>query len=1025
MKKTIKRYWGIGLILIILASLVVTPATVTADDNEWMAQSAPSGATYNLNSGADVADIAVFGNGSTVFAVTGVGSGTWNTHPTASGDTASSRFVYKSTNGGATWAKSTSNTSALPAAPSFIAVAPDNVSRIAVATAAGAVYVSLDGGVNFYAIGVPTTATSTLAAINDLTISSTRLGANYVTVAATDNASAGKVYYYNLGAPVLQTWAELASPFGAPTNVGAVAYSPNFSNDLTMVAVTVNAANVSLQGYSFSGAGSWNPADFTGYPVVLNNSTVINKASLALAPDFLGGDDSLRNVFIGLDTTTDPNDGIYRVLNGTGVRIGTAYNIYSVAYDGTTLVAGQTGSSAVLRSLDPMASTPTVTVSTSLKSPSGAVAGLTNTTVAFVGANLIAAGTVGANSAYSLSRTSAASFNDVSFIDTALTTGDDMAVSADGKKIYWVTDNGVYVSLWLKGTSYERVLTFADTAKYIVRIAPNNPDVVYLAAVGGTRIYFSKDVQARWSARSATDGLGTFMIKDFVVESDTVAYALNTSGYIIKSVNEGFIWSDTAISTKLTSGYDLVSVKENVLLATANTGGRVAYSLDGGTTWNSIAAATETGITTPTIVIPDEGFATNNIIYAASTSLNSNVMKWVIGGTNTVWEDIYGPGTATVGATYGVYGLAMKGGVVYALAVDTTANISSLRQYIPSVRSWAAKDAAIYVHPVTGALQPVRLAVDASSPNGLYASTGPNKLWALQTTVGMSMWIGAFTDSMATTPPALGNPSDKTSVTSSTGQGDVVVLTWNRAGNATSHTVQVAYDSAFTQTLTLPTGTAAGVYAWPTLNVAIGATTVTVLSPGKTYYWRVRASAPINSTWSEVRTFTVQALAAAVPALASPTNGATILNQSPAFSWSPVTGTTKYEFQLSTTPTFGTTVLTDTPASAGTLVPVTIKLEQGKQYFWRVRALEPVTGDWSTAGNFMVAVPTTTAAAVTVTVVPAPIITIPAAPPAATYTIAPPAVNQIAPTYIWAIIIIGAILVIAVIVLIVRTRRSV
>jgi hypothetical protein len=34
-------------------------------------------------------------------------------------------------------------------------------------------------------------------------------------------------------------------------------------------------------------------------------------------------------------------------------------------------------------------------------------------------------------------------------------------------------------------------------------------------------------------------------------------------------------------------------------------------------------------------------------------------------------------------------------------------------------------------------------------------------------------------------------------------------------------------------------------------------------------------------------------------------------------------------------------------------------------------------------------------------------------------------VTEIAPTYIWAIIIIGAILVIAVIVLIVRTRRSV
>jgi len=132
-----------------------------------------------------------------------------------------------------------------------------------------------------------------------------------------------------------------------------------------------------------------------------------------------------------------------------------------------------------------------------------------------------------------------------------------------------------------------------------------------------------------------------------------------------------------------------------------------------------------------------------------------------------------------------------------------------------------------------------------------------------------------------------------------------------------------------------------------------------------------------------------------------------------------------YQFQLSADPAFATTLVDEQLANAGIMPAVT--LERGKTYFWRVKALLPVDGDWSTVANFMVA---KAAAAPTPPVVieqtPAPVINIPAAPPAQVIEIPPaPAVEKIAPAYIWAIIIIGAVLVIAVIVLIVRTRRSV
>jgi hypothetical protein len=1004
MKKAIKRFWGVGLIIIILSSLFVMPASVSADDNEWMSYSGPSGATYTYKSGAQMFGYAVQGNGAVTYAVIG------------------DNQTYKSTNGGVSWAQ-TNNSTPIAMTPTMIAVAPDNADRIAISDGTN-VFASVNGGISFSNLGSVAVTGYTLSTIECLTISPTRLGASYVTVSGSDNSSNGVVFYYNLGAVVGQGWARLV-PAGDYDFCPAVAYSPNFGSDLTMEAVTANTSGtiVKLQVYSFSGSGAWNSADYVNYPVTVVTGTgtlsSVTKASMALDPAFLGGEDSLRNTFIGLYTSDSSASGIFRVLNTTSRNLASG-NIYSVAYDGTTLVAGQADSTSVLRSLDPMASVPTVTGSSSLKSPGGISASGVNTIVSFAGANVVA-GTRGTNSAFAISRSSGAYFNDVSFINTAVTYAWDLAVSPDSKKIYYLTSNSAtsgYASLWLKTTGWERVLTYPITTNnYTINLSPANADVVYVAERGGTRVYFSKDVQTRWYARTCTDGGGTFNISSLAVESDAVAYAINSSGYVIKSTNEGFIWSITPVSSKLTSAYTLASVKENVLLV-GSAAGKVAYSLDGGTTFTSILPATEAGAGA-VIVIPDENYATNNIIYAATTTAGCNVMKWVV-GTSTVWEDAYKDTSTSM--AYGIYGLAMKGGILYALGYLPSTQTSGLYQYVPAAKTWTFKVSGLYTNPVTGALEMVQLGIGA--PNAMEASTGSNKLWALRynPATGGSPVIFILTDTMATAVPAISGPADKVSVTSSSGTADVVILTWARVTNATSHTYQVAYDNAFTQTLN-GIGTAV---AFPTLNAIIGSATSAVpLAPGHTYYWRVRADTPLSSSWSEVRSITVQALAAAVPGIASPTNGATILSQSPAFSWSPVTGTTKYEFQLSTTPTFGTTVLTDTPASAGTLVPVTIKLEQGKQYFWRVRALEPVQGDWSTAANFIVAVPATTAAPVVVTQVPAPTFTIPAAQPAPTYTLVPPAEEVIAPTYIWAIIIIGAILVIAVIVLIVRTRRSV
>jgi len=852
----------------------------------------------------------------------------------------------------------------------------------------------------------------------DLTISPTRLGSNYVTVVGNDTTGPA-VWYYNVGAVVGQAWTRKAVP--QAVNADAVAYSPNFVSDLTMEVVSDNATHVALQVYSFASA-TWNSADYTGYPVnVLTDAafTGVTKASLALDPAYLGGEDTLRNTFIGLTLTGDTNgvSGIYRVLNTSSKNLGGG-NIWDVAYDGTTLVAGKMDSTTVSRSLDAMGSSPSVSGTSTLKSPGGSVATLGRTTVGFVGTN-VAAGCVGPNSAFAISRSSGAAFNDVSFVDVVNTTiaGTDMGVSADGAKLYWAWTDSTYniVSLWLKTSAWERILSVASTSGYIVRLSPTNPDVIYLAERNGTKVYFSQDVQSRWFSRTSSQA-----ITDLAVEADAVAYVLNAAGGVVKSSNQGFIWDSTAKTTGLAGGYTITSVSPNVVLV-GGTNGKVAYSTDGNATWTVIGAAIANGALN-TIVIPAADYATSNTIYAASTTPGLSMYKWTI-GTSTAWAGV--TNTSPLVATEGVFGMDIANGTLYAVTYDGVTQNSTLKQYIPSVGAWASSMAPAYVGAAFS--EPVVLGAASASNNALYASftATSNGLWALKSGVGTQA-IYMFNDTLAAAGPALSGPPDKASVAinPNTAASDVVVLTWNRVANGTASTVQLAYDSAFTQTLAV-TGSP---FANPNYNAVIGqGNNGVTLSAGKTYYWRVRQSAPVNSPWSEVRSFTVQPMAAAVPGINSPANGGTITATRPAFSWSPVTGTTLYDFQLSTGPAFATFVIKEQSSTAGYLTPTTVTLTPGTQYFWRVRAAAPIVGDWSTVADFVVAVPVTTTQAppVTITQVPAPTFTIPAPSPAPTYTLAPPEVKEIAPTYIWAIIIIGGILVIAVIVLIVRTRRSV
>jgi hypothetical protein len=176
------------------------------------------------------------------------------------------------------------------------------------------------------------------------------------------------------------------------------------------------------------------------------------------------------------------------------------------------------------------------------------------------------------------------------------------------------------------------------------------------------------------------------------------------------------------------------------------------------------------------------------------------------------------------------------------------------------------------------------------------------------------------------------------------------------------------------------------------------------------------------SQWSAVYILEVQPAPPPVPELNSPANGGAANSLKPGFSWSVMSGeapqsgiTMTYTFQLATDAEFSTAsmVYTTTTTVAGLNLPVS--LVDGTQYFWRVRTTTSVEGDWSTVANFIVNIGATSPP---VTVTQTNVTLTQTNPPQTSVTLTSTD-NVVNPSYIWAIIIIGAVLVIAIIVLIV------
>jgi len=919
MKRKISKIFGVALTVTLLLSLILAVAPVSGKTLEWgkavILKEGTFGTPYQVMESSDILDMVAAATDGKLWAV-------MNDEVTPSAQ------VYRSTDSGVNWSLRS------PAGTDLtrVAVAPDDSSVVVAmgGTAAGVdkVYLSTENGEagTWSTVGDTTTTTGNLTAIFTQagTISSVDISAKdgdgyrWMVVGGQTNAGGndGVIAVGKMAA--LGGWTDYTAVTNwvPSTDVVSVAFSPKFRYDEALLAVSVTTNSI-LQRCDV-GTPVWDTTLAT-----IATGVVATGADISLPDTYYGVDDTERVAYISLITAA--TGGVYRMddttANGmlTGQYSAVAYNS-----DSNSLLAGYGTSGAVRVSTNPDATSPSFSIAPSLKRANGAAV----SSVVWAGSTPLCS-TTGTESGVFKGTDDGKSWNGISLLDSDLANITDVAISEDGAVIYLAAVDTNQCNIYRKQDgSWARILSedMGAANSVLVRMAPDKPEVVFVAWAGTKDIRYSVDSGESWK-RSESD----ITIKDIEAKSDQIVFTMDASGQVSTSLDGGGFFGDFIKS--LVGGDDMVvePVSGDLIVIGGSVGFvRASVSTDNGATFTRTPEAL--GIAddaTATFVAADEGYADNGIIYAAQSS---SIVRWEVGGAMEDWKDVTTSSTFPVAAADAITGLACYGGALYAMYTgdldgDTDVDDSAFARTIEGTARTPTWIASGYVEDSEFNLAPQSMRFSGSS--GI-------TVWAVNTTPTTVDDLYSYTDIVeATVAPVLSAPANGYS-----GSVDTVLKTINPVRFSWAEVDELAYYQ-----LRLGTNEAVSVnyldYSvaagreW----VSIGAgTTVASEYPfvaGETYYWKVRVNSPVYGPWSEVRSFSIEVPEAAVTA---------------------------------------PQVTVQAPAAAAPQITV--------------QAPAPA---------------------------PAPQVTVQV----------PPAEVPPTPGYIWAIIAIGAILVIAVIVLIVRTRRPV
>ena len=921
---------ALGLsLLIILASITATsPAAANPDEIKWSRVNIPTEGTagnWVLASGSDVQHLTM--------AI----DGTLYCYASPSG---TSYTLFKSTDGGYSW----SYTGRVKDSIVALATAPDDASVIYYATSSN-IYRSTDAGNNFVSLPAnPGGAGSNNVEITSIDVA--YLGYYIVVVGTrdTDNGEYGGIYTLDERTPF--TWTD--------TNLGnydvyAVAFSPNFPADRQLVAVVTDETDTLVT--SKVGDAAWG-ATISDARLDKDNSGIPTPVVAATSADIAfpeGYDATIAyyTLFVAIDTGSGNGD-VYRT-NGavaTDLNIGSAYGLsnidvtaIAVTGDAATanLLAGTTSSQVYLSSNGGSNWT------RSSKPPTGQSQTWVLMAPDFADSGKVYAATSGTESAFSISQDSGLTWNQTGVIDTGLSTIVDLALSpnySQDNTLFILTWGGEH-SLWRNlngGTRWERVFTsaLADVDSIDkVKLSPNynSSQVVFIVGDGGGNpaIWKSTDNGQTFGQRTTRDPTtgATFTADIWAVVDDTTLFAGGFDGansMVYGTTNSGFFYTTMAEagSQSLNSIVLSPDYEEDGTILVGNTNGWVYWSNNNGISFEPLPPDASSAPLTGSITVAfDPEYSQNKTVYAASNTADKGIYRFII-GTSTSWKSI--DGTLPSGGTVSQLVVA-DGGTLY--ATNSKAD-GGMERCLNPTYSLGPK-----FETVTRGLD------DGATLSDLWLYE--TQLWSTDTT---NIRLMTFPHSL-TLPITPISPPDE-----APGIGTIinytisnVSLDWEAMTGATSYQWQLDYDTDFS---TVPTGFEG--------NTKASSVRLPALEPATTYYWRVRASEPVLSPWSDKWSFTTSLGSIDIaPELYSPEAASDGVPIKPVFQWGITAGADSYELVVSTDTFFGNPTIAkiDIYALPSTAWQCNVGLNYDTTYYWRVRAVSSNSySAWSAVGAF-------------------------------------------------------------------------
>jgi hypothetical protein len=1070
MKTKISKILGVSLALVLVFSLAfaILPSKAQADEGNmaWVGQPLPTAAYAVLAAGTDVTEVAVGPDGMTMYAIDGTEA--------LDGSGATGISIYKSMDGGQTWLGLAAVPGAIAFPPGNVAVAPDNANVLAVAcfdVASGQddiVYISTDGGVTWATL--PALVNNDVLAgalrVLDLKIGPARSGTIYgrdymVATADDDTATAAGILAGSL--QILgetATWT-VADDLAAAANTGTTAdfiaceFSPNFVGDRIIFGVgnpgaatnfyTYNVQNYSVTLPTLVHAAVNLDAVATDYDLAVGaNAVVIGDIAVPSNFDITPG---FERAYASVATTALTNNGVWRcdsVLAPTELGM-TATPIRSIAYTGDTangtLFAGQyigavlatqvwstTQMTTNLPAWYPSFKPATGFVAAVAAFPGGAYVRLSPN---YSADNKVFCGTTdagaGLESAFSVSTNAGLTFDQEALVDSIAANTvvkiDAIQLSPDGAKLYVATDDATHLSLWETATppspfSWKRIFCFAGNNGTLAINKATWADApeIYFAETPpvANRLYASYDGGNIFNTRSApVIGAGN-TINFMAVESSKVLFmAVGATGAVAnvyKSTNGGSVWSP-ARPALVGNIWSVIPAPGGDVLV-GGSAGLASISVDGGTTFAQLPPGLNPAGNY--VVIPDEGYAENGYIYGGSVvALGAGVSSFfrLKVGTDFLWENLANPTTNA-----GFVGMGMSNGTLYGMTAAAGADRTLVPHFAVGDQVWTT------------------MSIGAPAAAAFF-DLGQNKAYAANATVGL--W--AYNDYYATSSTTINTPASGAviPVDPVTGRANTLPFTWSAVGSGTGLATNYLFaifetsqgfpgaQIVATGAMPLPSAPSNAVYPVGVAAAAAPDINYTFLA-GVEYGVMISALNQVSgdlvsSQWSDPVIFSIEAGSGIIspthagPELTSPTPGDQEVDPGCAFSWNPMAGVTEYELIIATDSAL-TSPVAGTPVTLATTSYGPVELDYSTDYYYAVQATAP-TSSVQTVGAFRtmdepVEKYTCEYCGLTFDTRAELEAHIAAAHAAVT------------PLYIWIVIAIGAILVIAVIWLIFTTRRA-